>query len=457
MVFEKSLFDEQSKNILAAPLAERMRPKSLDDVVGQDHLLGSGRALRRVIEEGIPVSLLFWGPPGTGKTTLARLIATEMNAYFIEYSAVLSGVKQIREVIERAGIIRDRSGKRTVLFIDEIHRFNKVQQDAFLPHVESGAIILVGATTENPSFEVIPALLSRCRVFILKPLGTETLCTIIQRAMNHEQRGLGKSVDGIDVDARMFLAETCAGDARMVLNTLEFAAQLCEPDPETGQAVISLEQISEALQTKPADYDKSGENHFNLISAFQKSVRGSDPQAALYWMSRMMNGGEDPLYIARRMIRIASEDVGLADPNALPLAIAAVNTYKMLGSPEGDLALAEAVIYLATAPKSNTVESAWDAAMARAKETAAEPVPMHIRNAPTRLMKEAGYGHGYVYDHEAPGGYAGQEFLPEKLVGETYYQPREIGFEREIHKRLEWWRKRKEEIQKKLEKPTDTL
>ncbi|MCD4653227.1 replication-associated recombination protein A, partial [bacterium] len=424
-----------------------MRPQTLDEVVGQSHLLGKGRALHRVIDNGIPVSLLFWGPPGSGKTTLARLIASEMNALFVEYSAVLSGVKQIREVIAQARILRAGNGKQTILFIDEIHRFNKVQQDAFLPHVENGVIILIGATTENPSFEIIPALLSRCRVFTLKPLNSDDLRVIVRRSLEDSERGLTEPKRSLTKEAETFLVESCGGDARIALGTLEFAAQLSSTESENGNSpTITLDLIAEALQTRPVKYDKSGDQHFNLISAFQKSIRGSDPDAALYWMCRMLEGGEDPLYIARRLIRIASEDVGLADPNALPMVVAARQAYQMLGSPEGDLALAEAVIYLATAPKSNSVEEALNRARERASETGDHPVSIHLRNAPTRLIKDAGYGEKYIYDHNEPGGYAGQDFLPEKLIGETYYQPKSWGYEREIIKRMEWWSKRKRDI-----------
>lgn len=429
------------------PLADRMRPRSIAEVVGQDHLLGPGKALQRIIARGIPVSMIFWGPPGSGKTTIARLISSEMNAIFVEYSAVLSGVKQIREVIDQADRYRLSSGKHTILFIDEIHRFNKSQQDAFLPHVENGTITLVGATTENPSFEVIPALLSRCRVFTLKSLSRESLNTLINRALVDEVSGLGKSKFGIDPDAMDLIAADSGGDARVALNTLELATNLCTAsDAGDGDRLIRLENVQEALQTKPPKYDKSGEHHFNHISAFHKSIRGSDPQAALYWMSRMLNGGEDPMYLARRMIRIATEDIGLADPQALIVTIAAREAFHILGSPEGELALAEAAVYLATAPKSNAIYLALDAAKAAAMETDDNPVPLHLRNAPTRLMKSAGYGSEYIYDHDVPGAFAGQEFLPEALAAAEFYRPKSFGFEREIIRRLDWWKKRKSEM-----------
>jgi len=448
---EDSLFRQAGTPETTAPLAERMRPADLSEVVGQRHILGPGKALQEVIEQGIPVSMIFWGPPGSGKTTLARLVALKTRAVFLEYSAVLSGVKQIREVIERARLVRGRSGRQTILFIDEIHRFNKIQQDAFLPHVENGHIVLVGATTENPSFEVIPALLSRCRVFVLKPLDRDALKTIVLRAMTHTDRGLGTTGLTLADDAVDFLVDSSAGDARVALGTLELAAQLAPGDPPENR-IITLDHLVEVQQTRPARYDKSGDAHFDMISAFHKSIRGSDPDAALYWMSRMLDGGEDPLYIARRLLRIASEDVGLADPQALSVVVAARQIYDMLGSPEGELAIAEAAVYLAVAPKSNTMETAFDRARECAGETADLGVPMHIRNAPTRLMKEAGYGRGYIYDHSVPGGYAGQEFLPEPLQGRRFYEPRQWGFEREIARRMEWYRRRKSENQKRVEK-----
>ncbi|MBN1297432.1 replication-associated recombination protein A [bacterium] len=425
-----------------------MRPRDLSEVVGQAHVLGPGRALHRVIERGIPVSMIFWGPPGSGKTTLARLMAQQTDALFVEYSAVLSGVKQIREVIERAKMVRAQSGRRTILFIDEIHRFNKAQQDAFLPHVENGQIVLIGATTENPSFEVIPALISRCRTFVLRELTADDLRMLVERALVDEDRGLGRDVAEMDPAALDFLVNASAGDARIALGTLELAARLARED---GVPVrIALAHITEAIQARPVAYDKSGEHHFNMISAFQKSIRGSDPDAALYWMERMLVGGEDPLYIARRLVRIASEDVGLADPQALPVVIAARQAFAMLGSPEGELALAEAVIYLATAPKSNSVETAMKRARGRAEETGHLGVPLHIRNAVSTIGRQEGYGCGYIYDHDVPGSYAGQEFLPEELAGETYYLPKQLGFEREIVRRMEWFRKRKREQQSEV-------
>lgn len=440
-------FNQNSKASGLTPLADRMRPRSISEIIGQDHLLGDGRALKQVITKGIGISLVFWGPPGTGKTTLARLAASEMNAELIEYSAVLSGVKQIREVVEYAEHIKKTDGRQTMLFIDEIHRFNKAQQDAFLPHVETGAIILIGATTENPSFEVIPALLSRCKIFTLKPLSHQSLKKIIIRALTDEERGLGLTEDNLDAEAVEMIADYSGGDARAALNTLEFAARLCMEDEKSG-GIIDKKHVEEALQTRPAAYDKSGEQHFNMISAFHKSIRGSDPDAALYWMCRMIDGGEDPLYIARRMIRIASEDVGLADPDALQIALAAREAYQVMGSPEGELALVEAAIYLATAPKSNSLEAAWKEAWQTAQKTNALPVPLHLRNAPTALMKREGYGKNYQYDHDFPGAYAGQDFLPDEISEKRFYHPKEFGFEKEIRKRLNWWQNRKRDINK---------
>jgi len=447
---EDPLFSKENAIDAAAPLAERMRPQNLADVVGQNHILGPDRALQEVIGRGIPVSMIFWGPPGSGKTTLARLVAVKTNALFLEYSAVLSGVKQIREVIERARLVRGRSGRRTILFIDEIHRFNKAQQDAFLPHVESGHIVLVGATTENPSFEMIPALLSRCRVFVLKPLDADALRTIVHRAVTDSEHGLGESVETLTAAAENFLGTSSAGDARIALGTLELAVQLAGGD--AGEPVtVTLDHVAEVQQTRPARYDKAGEAHYDMISAFHKSIRGSDADGALYWMSRMLEGGEDPLYIARRMLRIASEDVGMADPQALSVVVSARQIYDMLGSPEGELAIAEAAVYLATAPKSNAMETAYKRARECAGETGDLAVPMHIRNAPTGLMKREGYGRGYVYDHDVPGAYAGQEFLPDTLRHHRFYEPRGLGFEREIARRMEWYRKRKAELKKKVE------
>lgn len=444
-----TLFSQSDTTNQNAPLAERMRPQNLSEVVGQDHLLGKGRALRNIIEQGIAVSLILKGPPGTGKTTLARLIANHMNATFIEYSAVLSGVKQIRDVVDFAISNRTFSDKNTVLFIDEIHRFNKMQQDAFLPHVEKGTITLVGATTENPSFEIIPALLSRCKVFTLKPLEKEDIQKVLTAALTDNNRGISNETAGIDDDALLMIVGCSGGDARVALNTLELAAKLSAQQNDR----ILCNHVEEALQTKPAIYDKAGDHHFNLISAFHKSVRGSDPDAALYWFCRMLDGGEDPLYISRRMIRIASEDIGLADPQALPLVLAAHEAFRIIGSPEGELALVQALFYLATAPKSNACESAFKKAAERTTDTSDLPVPIHLRNAPTRWMKSEGYGEDYIYDHNVEGSHSGQKFFPDDMKEERFYYPKEFGFEREILKRLKWWQHRRQERRKKVDEP----
>jgi putative ATPase len=441
----------------AAPLADRMRPTTLDDFVGQERILGPGTVLRRAIEKGEVGSVIFWGPPGTGKTTLAHIIARATGSHFVFFSAVLSGVKEIREVVRRAEVQRDVHGRATILFVDEIHRFNKAQQDAFLPHVESGLIRLIGATTENPSFEVISPLLSRCRVYTLEPLSEEHLRIILQRAVQDEKRGLKGLKPGVDEEALSFLAEMSSGDARVALSALEFAVMTAKPDSK-GRRRVDLKTAEEALQKKALVYDKHGEEHYNIISALHKSLRGSDPDAALYWLARMLAAGEDPLYIARRMVRFASEDVGNADPQALAVALAAKEAYHFLGTPEGELALAQAAVYLATAPKSNAAYRALSSVQREVRETGALPVPLHIRNAPTRLMKDLGYSKGYKYDHDFEDHYAAQEFLPEKLRGRRYYHPTGFGFEKEIARRLEWWRRRKGQIREEGgQKDTGTM
>jgi putative ATPase len=422
-----------------APLADRMRPRTLDEVVGQEHLLGPGKVLRRALESGELHSMILWGPPGSGKTTLASVLARVAGAHFVAFSAVLSGVKEIRAVIAEAETERQRRGLRTILFVDEIHRFNRAQQDAFLPHVEKGTIILIGATTENPSFEVNSALLSRCRVYVLHALGEPEILTILQRALADHEHGLAALAPAVSDDALRLVAALANGDARSALNVLELAVVLSPP--EGGRRVVTDTAIREAAQKRTLLYDKSGEEHYNLISALHKSLRDSDPDAALYWLARMLAAGEDPLYIARRLVRFASEDVGNADPAALTLTLAAKEAYHFLGSPEGELALAQATVYLAVAPKSNAVYAAFGEAQRDVEERPAEPVPLHIRNAPTRLMTDLGYGQGYQYAHDAPDARVAQDHLPEALRGRRYYRPSDRGLEAEIARRLDDWRR----------------
>ena len=423
----------------ARPLAARMRPRTLEEFRGQAHLLGPGRPLRVMIEAGEPASMILWGPPGSGKTTLARLIAEASAATFVAFSAVTEGVSRVREIIAQARERREAAGRRTILFCDEIHRFNKAQQDAFLPHVEEGVVILIGATTENPSFEVVRPLLSRAPVRVLEPLDPADVRAVLEAALGDAERGLGGGALTADDEALGLLSAAADGDARRALGALEAAAALVGSGGH-----IDLAAAREGLQHRFAVYDKAGEEHHNLISALHKAVRGSDPDGALYWLARMIEGGEDPLYVARRMVRMASEDIGLADPHALRLAIAARDAFHFLGAPEGELALAEAAVYLASAPKSNRIYEAWRAAQARARETPGEPVPLHIRNAPTSLMKELGYGRGYRYDPDEEDGIAPQTYLPERLSGERFYVPGPYGDEPRIGERLEWWRKRRE-------------
>ncbi len=426
----------------AGPLADRMRPRTLDEVIGQEHLLGPGRVLRLAIERGELHSMILWGPPGSGKTTLASLLAHVSGARFVAFSAVLSGVKEIRQVVADAEAERRRDGRATILFVDEIHRFNRAQQDAFLPHVEKGTIVLVGATTENPSFEVNSALLSRCRVYVLRGLGEDELVAIMRRALDDAPRGLAGRRPAVDDVALALIARLAGADARSALNILELAVTMAPV--EAGRARVTGATIREAAQRKTLLYDKAGEEHYNLISALHKSLRDSDPDAALYWMTRMLEAGEDPLYVARRLVRFASEDVGNADPTALSLTLAARDAYEFLGSPEGELALAQATLYLALAPKSNAAYTAFGAARDDVRERPAEPVPLHIRNAPTGLMRDLGYGHGYQYAHDAPDARVDQEHLPDALRGRTYYHPSDRGLEAELGRRLAEWHRWRE-------------
>jgi putative ATPase len=419
-----------------APLADRMRPRTIDEMVGQEEALGEGKPLRRAIEADQLRSLILWGPPGSGKTTLAHVIRRRTRNQFTAMSAVLSGVKELREVLAEAELLRKRDQRRTILFIDEIHRYNKAQQDALLQHVERGDVVLIGATTENPSFEVNAALLSRCRVVVLQPLRAPEILELLRRALADEERGLASLQPQASDEALSFLAEASDGDARTALNVLELAVTTSVP-AEDGRRVVDEAAMREAFARKSLLYDRAGEEHFNLISALHKSVRNSDADAGLYWLARMLEAGEDPLYVARRLVRFASEDVGLADPQALPLAMAAQQAVHFIGMPEGALALAQAVVYLAAAPKSNALYVAYGAAARDALETRAQPVPLHIRNAPTPLMKQVGYGRGYRYAHDEPEGVAAMDCLPDNLRGRQYYTPSEHGQEAELARRLE--------------------
>jgi putative ATPase len=446
-----------------SPLAERMRPRSLDEVVGHPEVVGPDAFLRRAIAADRVPSLVFWGPPGSGKTTLARLIASATSSRFVPFSAVTSGIKEVKEVMAEAARLRRAQGRRSLLFVDEIHRFNRSQQDAFLPYVERGDIVLVGATTENPSFEINAALLSRCRVVVLGQLTPDDLVLLMRRALADRERGLGDTAVEVDADALEALAQLASGDARRALNLLELAvadvAGIAAPAPE-GSEGANLEEGAGSASPEPAEgaprldeaavrriaqrkvllYDKAGEEHFNLISALHKSLRDSDADAALYWLARMLAAGEDPLYVARRMIRFASEDVGLADPQALTQALAARDAFHILGSPEGELALAQAALYLALAPKSNALYAAFGAALRTVEERPADPVPHSIRNAPTSLMKGLGYGAGYVYAPDTETGVGGLDCLPDSLAGTRFYEPRGRGFEEALKTRLERYR-----------------
>jgi putative ATPase len=418
------------------PLAERMRPRSFDEVLGQGHLLDAGGPLANLDADSEIPSLIFWGPPGSGKTTLARLIAAATRMPFVAYSAVTSGVKEIRETVEEARTRRRLSGRPTLLFIDEIHRFNRAQQDAFLPHVEDGTLVLVGATTENPSFEVNSALLSRARVLLVKPLSADDLRSLARRALADRENGLGGSGVEWDEAALEGVLRHADGDARRALNALELAAEVARRE---GKSRVGVEELERALVFSHLRYDKSGEEHYNLISALHKSLRDSDPDATLYWLARMLAAGEEPLYVARRLVRAASEDVGLADPQALVVAQAAADAYHFLGSPEGELAIAEAAVYLACAPKSNSIYRAYGEARRSAEEHGSLPVPLHIRNAVTGLMAHFGYGKGYRYSHDAPEAVIEQEHLPAELAGLSLYRPGDQGYEKEIAERLRRW------------------
>lgn len=437
-----SLFEpvpNRDQMAVGQPLAERMRPRTLDEFVGQEQILAPGKPLRVQIERDDPGSIIFWGPPGVGKTTLAKIIANVTKADFIEFSAVLSGIKEIKAVMSDAERAR-QYGTRTILFVDEIHRFNKAQQDAFLPHVERGNIRLIGATTENPSFEIIGALLSRCRVYVLKPLTEEQIVTLVRRALTDDQRGLGAMGLTASDEVLARIAAYSSGDARTAYNVLEVAAQTAL---QLNTKEITEEIAREAMQKRVLLYDKAGEEHYNLISALHKSVRNSDADAALYWLARMLEAGEDPLYVARRLVRMAVEDIGLADPQALGVAIAARDAFDFLGIPEGNLALAQAAVYLSLAPKSNALYTAYGSVLEDVEKTVAEPVPFHLRNAPTGLMKSLGYGEGYKYAHDEEGKVADMQSLPDNLRNRVYYHPTTEGIEREFRKKLEEIRRKR--------------
>src|SRR5579863_1362666 len=426
------------------PLADRMRPRTLDEYVGQEHLIGPGKPLRTQVDRDDTGSMIFWGPPGTGKTTLAKIIAHMTKAEFIEFSAVLSGIKEIKQVMSDAERAR-QYGTRTIVFIDEIHRFNKAQQDAFLPHVEKGNIRLIGATTENPSFEINSALLSRCRVYVLKPLTEDQVVLLLRRAMADRERGLGEMNLIATDDVLKKIASYTSGDARSAYNVLEVAAGLAQKNAH-GTREITDDIVRDALQKRILLYDKTGEEHYNLISALHKSVRNSDPDAALYWLGRMLEAGEDPLYVARRVVRMAVEDIGLADPNALSLCMAARDAVDFIGMPEGNLALSQAVVYLALAPKSNSLYTAYADVQQDVERTAAEPVPLHLRNAPTGLMKSLAYGQGYKYAHDLESKVADMQCLPDNLKDRHYYQPTSEGVEKRIRERLEEIRKKRKAV-----------
>lgn len=418
------------------PLADRMRPRTIEEMVGQEHILGPDSVLVRAIRSGHLFSVIFWGPPGSGKTTLAKLIARYTRNPFQAFSAVTSGVKELRQIIDAAERTQALSGKPTILFVDEIHRFNKAQQDAFLPYVENGVIVLIGATTQNPSFELIPPLLSRARVMVLRPLESVDTEEILNRAIDDKEWGLGNLEVRLEKEALEHIIHLSSGDARVALNNLEIAVDYVISGGSDSR-IVDLASVERALSRKALPYDKDGEEHYNLISAFHKALRGSDEQASLYWLYRMLTAGEDPLFICRRMIRFASEDVGLADPNALLVALAAFEVWERVGAPEGELALAEAAVYLASAPKSNALYMAEKTVRTEIDESGAQPVPLHIRNAPTKHMRDLGYARGYLYPHNHPGAWVKQEYLPEKLKNRTFYKPTRRGMEKEILAKME--------------------